>query len=108
MPEATGERLTEHRGYAAPSSSRVADRRSCAGGVDDPSWGQIIVAAVVPDGEASPDPASLRDFVRVQLRGSRTPDRVVIVAELPANASGKVLRRELEGIVATALGQPSH
>jgi long-chain acyl-CoA synthetase len=85
------------------------DVRRCAViGIEDPSWGQIIVAAVVPDGEASPDPESLRDFVRVQLRGSRTPDRVVFLDELPVNASGKVVRRELEGIVAMALGQPSH
>jgi acyl-CoA synthetase (AMP-forming)/AMP-acid ligase II len=85
------------------------DVRQCAViGVDDPSWGQIIVAAVVPDGQASPDPESLRDYVRTQLRGSRTPDRVVCLDELPANASGKVVRRELEGAVATALGQPSH
>jgi acyl-coenzyme A synthetase/AMP-(fatty) acid ligase len=46
--------------------------------------------------------------VRTQLRGSRTPDRVVFLDELPANASGKVVRRELEGAVATALAQPSH
>ena len=84
------------------------DVRQCAViGVDDPSWGQIIVAAVVPDGQASPDPESLRDYVRTQLRGSRTPDRVVFLDELPANASGKVVRRELEGAVATALAQPS-
>ena len=29
------------------------------------------------------------------LRGSRTPDRVVFRSELPTNATGKVLRREL-------------
>jgi acyl-CoA synthetase (AMP-forming)/AMP-acid ligase II len=81
------------------------DVRQCAVvGVDDPSWGQIIVAAVVPDGDASPDAESLRDYVRAQLRGSRTPDRVVFLDELPANASGKVLRRELAALVRTALG----
>ena len=30
-----------------------------------------------------------------QLRGSRTPDRVVFRDELPTNATGKVLRREI-------------
>ena len=29
------------------------------------------------------------------LRGSRTPDRVVFRDELPTNATGKVLRREI-------------
>jgi acyl-CoA synthetase (AMP-forming)/AMP-acid ligase II len=64
-------------------------------GADDPEWGQIIVAVVVPAAGAEPDPEDLRGFVRAQLRGSRTPDRVVFRAELPTNATGKVLRREL-------------
>ena len=82
------------------------DVRQCAVvGVDDPSWGQIIVAAVVPDGDARPDAESLRDYVRAQLRGSRTPDRVVFLDELPANASGKVVRRELAALLRTTLGE---
>ncbi len=68
-------------------------------GPEDPQWGQIIVAVVVPadtpDGPATPDPDELRDYVRAHLRGSRTPDRVVFRDELPTNATGKVLRREL-------------
>jgi len=64
-------------------------------GADDPEWGQIIVAVVVPSAGASPDPDELREHVRGQLRGSRTPDRVVFRDELPTNATGKVLRREL-------------
>lgn len=64
-------------------------------GVEDPEWGQIIVAVVVPASESTPDTEDLRSFVRGQIRGSRTPDRVVFRAELPTNATGKVLRREL-------------
>jgi len=64
-------------------------------GPDDPQWGQIIVAVVVPAEGADPDPDELREHVRSQLRGSRTPDRVVFRDELPTNATGKVLRREL-------------
>jgi acyl-CoA synthetase (AMP-forming)/AMP-acid ligase II len=64
-------------------------------GADDPEWGQIIVAVVVPAPDAAPDAEDLRAFVRSQLRGSRTPDRVVFREELPTNATGKVLRREL-------------
>lgn len=70
--------------------------RDCAVvGAEDPEWGQIIVAVVVPASDAAPEPEELRDFVRAQLRGSRTPDRVVFRDELPTNATGKVLRREL-------------
>jgi acyl-CoA synthetase (AMP-forming)/AMP-acid ligase II len=64
-------------------------------GPEDPQWGQIIVAVVVPAADADPDPDELREHVRSQLRGSRTPDRVVFRDELPTNATGKVLRREL-------------
>jgi acyl-CoA synthetase (AMP-forming)/AMP-acid ligase II len=70
--------------------------RDCAVvGPEDPEWGQIIVAVVVPADGAAPDPDELREHVRTQLRGSRTPDRVVFRDELPTNATGKVLRREL-------------
>ncbi|BBY76155.1 AMP-dependent ligase [Mycolicibacterium parafortuitum] len=70
--------------------------RDCAVvGADDPQWGQIIVAVVVAHHGAQPDPEELRAHVRSQLRGSRTPDRVIFREELPTNATGKVLRREL-------------
>ncbi|MGB8386850.1 class I adenylate-forming enzyme family protein [Mycobacterium sp.] len=64
-------------------------------GVEDPQWGQAIVAVVVPVAGIDPDPEELREHVRKSLRGSRTPDRVVFRDELPTNATGKVLRREL-------------
>ncbi|CAM4439945.1 Long-chain-fatty-acid--CoA ligase [Mycobacterium basiliense] len=64
-------------------------------GVEDPHWGQAIVAVVVPERGIDPDPAELRDYVRKSLRGSRTPDRVVFRDELPTTATGKVLRREI-------------
>ncbi|MDT5019281.1 MAG: hypothetical protein QOD39_5441 [Mycobacterium sp.] len=64
-------------------------------GPEDPQWGQIIVAVVVPVDSTNPDPDELREHVRAHLRGSRTPDRVVFRDELPTNATGKVLRREL-------------
>ena len=64
-------------------------------GVEDPQWGQAIVAVVVPAAGVDPDPDALREHVRQSLRGSRTPDRVVFRDELPTTATGKVLRREI-------------
>lgn len=64
-------------------------------GVEDPQWGQAIVAVVVPAAGVDPDPEELREFVRKSLRGSRTPDKVVFRDELPTTATGKVLRREI-------------
>lgn len=48
---------------------------------------------------ANPDRPALRDHVRAQLRGSRTPDRVVFLDELPVNATGKLVRRDLVAIL---------
>ena len=64
-------------------------------GVEDPQWGQSIVAVVVPKPGIEPDPEELREHVRKSLRGSRTPDRVVFRDELPTTPTGKVLRREI-------------
>lgn len=70
-------------------------------GVEDPQWGQAIVAVVVPRPGVDPDPEELREHVRKSLRGSRTPDRVVFRDELPTTPTGKVLRREIiEGLQA--------
>ena len=71
-------------------------------GVEDPQWGQAIVAVVVPAVGIDPDPEELREHVRKSLRGSRTPDRVVFRDELPTTPTGKVLRRE---IIETLKGQ---
>ncbi|MDT5195958.1 MAG: hypothetical protein QOH20_2712 [Mycobacterium sp.] len=64
-------------------------------GVHDAQWGQAIVAVVVPVAGVDPDPDELREHVRKVLRGSRTPDRVVFRDQLPTNATGKLLRREI-------------
>ncbi|MBB2773101.1 UNVERIFIED_ORG: acyl-CoA synthetase (AMP-forming)/AMP-acid ligase II [Mycolicibacterium obuense] len=64
-------------------------------GMDDPEWGQIIVAVVVPEPGAEPMAEELRDFARKTLRGSRTPDRIVFRDQVPTTATGKVLRREI-------------
>jgi acyl-CoA synthetase (AMP-forming)/AMP-acid ligase II len=64
-------------------------------GAEDPEWGQIIVAVVVPAAGTDPIPDELRAYVRANLRGSRTPDRIVFRDSLPTTATGKVLRREL-------------
>ncbi|ONH33375.1 class I adenylate-forming enzyme family protein [Pseudofrankia asymbiotica] len=69
-------------------------------GAPDDTWGQRIVAAVVllPDETATAD--ELRDYVRARLRGSRTPDEVVFVEELPYTPTGKLLRNQVAQLVA--------
>jgi acyl-CoA synthetase (AMP-forming)/AMP-acid ligase II len=66
---------------------------ACVVGLPDDEWGQRIVAAVVlRDGE-SVDPDDLRAAVREQLRGSKTPERIVFSTGLPHTETGKLLRR---------------
>lgn len=64
-------------------------------GIPDEEWGQRIAAvAVLRDGQqVTPD--DLRDFARSRLRGSKTPDLVELVPELPRTDTGKLLRRAI-------------
>ncbi len=56
-------------------------------------WGEAVGAAVVLKAGASAATAELQQWVRERLRSSRVPERIRIVAELPYNEMGKVLRR---------------
>ena len=65
-------------------------------GVPDEAFGQRLAAYVVPDGEV--DDGALKDHVRATLAGYKVPRDVVFIDELPRNASGKVMVRELPGV----------
>jgi len=70
-------------------------------GVPDDEWGEKIVAALVPQPDATIDPDEIRAFVRARLRGSRTPDEVIVRGELPYTPTGKLLRREIAADLAS-------
>jgi acyl-CoA synthetase (AMP-forming)/AMP-acid ligase II len=73
-------------------------------GAPDEEWGQVIVAFVVPRGGARVDQEELRSFVRGKLRGSKTPDRILVREQLPYTDSGKVIRRQLTADLAAESG----
>lgn len=74
--------------------SSVAD---CAVvGVPDDRWGAAVCAIVCPRGDL--DIVELMAFLRERL-GFRAPKRIVIAAQIPTNAYGKVDRRRLMTIV---------
>ncbi|MDW4904049.1 acyl-CoA synthetase [Streptomyces sp. ADMS] len=62
-------------------------------GLPDERWIEAVTAVVVPGGEVTE--AELIAHAREQLAHFKAPKRVVFVDELPRNASGKVLKREL-------------
>jgi len=64
-------------------------------GVADDQWGQRLRAFVVCSGESRPDEAELQELVRDRLARYKVPREVHFIDELPRNATGKVLRREL-------------
>jgi acyl-CoA synthetase (AMP-forming)/AMP-acid ligase II len=71
--------------------------RECAViGVDDDQFGQRLAAFVVPVDGATPAEDGLRDYVRTQLASFKVPRDLVLLHELPRNASGKIVVRELE------------
>jgi acyl-CoA synthetase (AMP-forming)/AMP-acid ligase II len=64
-------------------------------GAEDPDFGARPVAFVVPKGESELSAADVDGFARRNLSRFKVPRDVVILDELPRNALGKVLRREL-------------
>lgn len=68
-------------------------------GRDDPEWGQVVVAHVVPTDPGDP-PAldDLRDRVRATLPAYAAPRQLELVAALPRTALGKVRRSALERV----------
>ena len=62
-------------------------------GVEDPDYGARLRAFVVTSTEVSAD--ELKDHVKANLARYKVPKEIVFLDELPRNATGKVLKREL-------------
>ncbi len=64
-------------------------------GVADEDFGQRLRAFVVTDATSAPSDQELKDYVRKNLARYKVPRDVIFIDELPRNATGKVLKREL-------------
>lgn len=85
-PAAVERVLLEHSGV----------REACVLGIDDPEWGQAVVAAVVPAQPSAPPAVdALRAEVRDRVGAAAAPKRVVFLPELPLRGPGKTDRRAL-------------
>jgi fatty-acyl-CoA synthase len=74
-----------------------AVREAAVIGVEDEKFGQRLAAFVVRDGEHAVTAAELREHVKHELAGFKVPRDVTFVDELPRNATGKVVKKELDG-----------
>jgi fatty-acyl-CoA synthase len=62
-------------------------------GVDDEKFGQVLNAYVVKKGQV--DEKTLKDYVKSNLARYKVPKQISFIDELPRNATGKILKREL-------------
>ena len=65
-------------------------------GVEDPKWGQVVTAFIVPAGKEL-TAAEIDQHCREQADFSdfKRPRQVIFVRQIPKTASGKILRRKL-------------
>ena len=64
-------------------------------GVKDEKYGQRLVGFVIPRGPETATPDALKQHVRETLASYKVPRKIILLNELPRNATGKVLRAAL-------------
>jgi fatty-acyl-CoA synthase len=67
-------------------------------GVPDEQWGQRLRAYVVANPGETIDADALKEHVRTNLARYKVPRDVVVLDELPRNATGKILKRVLKDL----------
>jgi acyl-CoA synthetase (AMP-forming)/AMP-acid ligase II len=72
--------------------------RAAVVGRPDPIWSEAVTAFVVPRAGATPDRGAILALCREQLAAFKVPKAVHVVAELPVDAQGKILKRELRTV----------
>ena len=85
--------------YPAEVEAALDDLPGVAGsaviGVPHPDFGEAVVACVIPAKGAVVEEAVLRGALRDRLAAFKIPKRVLVMAEFPRNAMGKVQKAEL-------------
>jgi malonyl-CoA/methylmalonyl-CoA synthetase len=67
-------------------------------GVPHPDFGEAVVACVVPVAGATLAEGAVREALRARLAAFKIPKRVLVMADLPRNAMGKVQKAELRRV----------
>lgn len=68
-------------------------------GVDDEQYGQRLVAFVVLNDGGSATPDDLKQHVRDNLANYKVPRQITVLDELPRGSTGKVVRKDLLGLL---------
>lgn len=88
-PEAVEALLARHPGVADVAITSVPD----------PHWGQAVTAIIVPTKADSPVHLSeLREWVKLDLPAFCAPQAIVLAANIPRTALGKIRRAEVAGL----------
>ncbi len=64
-------------------------------GTPDDRWGEAVKAMVVLHPGESPAPSEIIDFTQKHIAGFKKPRHIEFLREIPKNAQGKILRREI-------------
>ncbi|WP_413869838.1 AMP-binding protein, partial [Albidovulum sp.] len=75
-----------------------AVREVCVFGEPDGKWGESVTAAVVASAPVGAE--ELQEFCRRHIAGFKKPRRIAFVEDLPKNAYGKIMRREVRAKLA--------
>ena len=75
-------------------------QRSAVVGQKEADGNEAVVAFVVQDAQQPPDGDALQAHLRENLAPYKRPARIIAIEELPVNANGKVMKRELQARLA--------
>ena len=64
-------------------------------GIPDAKWGEAVKAVCVPKPGATVDPDHVIAWAKERIAGFKVPRSIDVIAALPRNASGKILRKDL-------------
>jgi long-chain acyl-CoA synthetase len=64
-------------------------------GIPDKEWGEKVIAFIVPKDNMSVSTSDMKTFLKSRLSPFKVPKEYVVVKEMPKNAAGKILKRDL-------------